>query len=427
MRRRGAQVASTLAGFEACASRHVLQVDADIMVGRLDRDHDYLAEMLAVLAGEPDAITVAFNIAMDRDCDYTAVGDNGPWRVEVRAGMIDLDRLQAALPLPNRSAAGRLELPWHRSLDRAVREGAGRSYRGGDRRTFYVHPPNARKRHVAEWMAVLDRIEHGIIPPVQKGEPEWVGDEPDWLGPSRREPFVFMVAGRNVPPGRLRRCIDSMLRQQGPQWGAMLFDDASDPQFTEYFEIACADLGERCTVFRNRRRRGMLANMATGIRTVCTNPESVIVTLDADDALIGDDVLERLAAEYARGADATIGSMLRTDKAADYPVQFDRPRANRGGNVWQHLRSFRKRLFDAIPDDWLQLDGEYVDLATDWAYMLCIVELAQKPHHIVEPLYLYEPSGMGKGADRAKRDEIIGRIVAKGAVGQVPPRPGSSE
>ena len=83
---------------------------------------------------------------------------------------------------------------------------------------------------------------------------------------------------------------------------------------------------------------------------ICTDPESVIVTLDADDALIGDRVLERLAMEYERQADVTVESMLRTDKAADYPVRFDRPRDRRGANVWQHLRSFRKRLFDAIPD-----------------------------------------------------------------------------
>ena len=105
--------------------------------------------------------------------------------------------------------------------------------------------------------------------------------------------------------------------------------------------------------------------------------------------------------------------MLRTDKTVSYPVCFDNPRRNRGGNVWQHLRSFRKRLFDAIPDEDLRLDGEYIDLANDWAYMLPIVEMAKHPVHIEEPLYLHEPSGAGKGADRAVRDEVIARIVAK--------------
>ena len=243
----------------------------------------------------------------------------------------------------------------------------------------------------------------------------WTGTAEEWSEPRRREPFVFVVSGRNVPPGRLRRCLDSMIRQRGPRWGAVVFDDASEPRFAEHFEIACARLGAHCTVVRNRVRRGLLANMVVAIRTICANPDSVIVTLDADDVLIGARVLERLAEEYDRGADVTVGSMLRTDKAADYPVCFDRPRERRGGNVWQHLRSFRKRLFDAIPDEALRLDGDYVDLASDWAFMLPIVEKARNPAYVREPLYLYEPSGTGKDpAGRAAREKVIARIVAKG-------------
>ncbi len=409
----GAQLASTLAGFEACETRYALHVDADLMIARMDRDHDYMAEMLAVLTGEPGALTVALNIAMDHDRPWTDRGMRGAWRTEARAGMIDLARLRDARPLPNRTGGDRLALPWHRALDLAIEAGAGRSFRGGDRRTFHVHPRNARKNDIATWFAVLDRIEHGVVPRVQQGKPDWTGSIVEWMGPPRREPFVFVVSGRNVPPGRFRRCLESMARQKGPRWGAVIIDDASGPMFAEHFEITCGTLGERCTVVRNRRRRGLLANMVTAIRTICADGETVIVTLDADDALIGDRVLERLAAEYERGAEVTVGSMLRTDKAADYPVCFERPGARRGGNVWQHLRSFRKRLFDAIPDGMLRLDGDYVDLASDWAYMLPIVEMAENPAHIPEPLYLYEPSGAGKGAGRTVREEAIARIVAK--------------
>ncbi len=413
----GAQLSSTLAGFEACGTRYVLHVDADVMVARMDRDHDYMAEMLAVLTGEPDALTVALNIAMEHARPYarpyTDRGACGAWRTEARAGMIDLAWLRRARPLPNRSEGGRLALPWHRALDWAIEKGAGRSFRGGDRRTFHVHPPNARKSDIAGWFAALDRIEHGEVPRVQTGSADWTGGIAEWTGPRRREPFVFVVSGRNVSPGRFRRCLESMTRQKGPRWGAVIFDDASDPEFAEHFEIACGSLGEHCTVIRNRRRRGLLANMVTAIRTICTDGETVIVTLDADDALIGDRVLKRLAAEYERGADMTVGSMLRTDKAADYPVCFERPREHRGGNVWQHLRSFRKRLFDAIPDEALRLDGEYADLAGDWAFMLPIVEMAGNPVHIPEPLYLYEPSGVGKGIGRVAREETIRRIVAR--------------
>ena len=117
----------------------------------------------------------------------------------------------------------------------------------------------------------------------------------------------------------------------------------------------------------------------------------MIITLDADDALIGDHVLERVRAEYADGADATVGSMLRLDKEAFYPPNLDNPRWW-DSNVWQHLRTFRKRLFDAIDIKDLKIDGEWIDVATDWAFMVPIVEMASNPRHIAEPLYLYEPA-----------------------------------
>ena len=161
----------------------------------------------------------------------------------------------------------------------------------------------------------------------------------------------------------------------------------------------------------NKRRKGLLANLVTAVREVCGNPASIIVTLDADDALLGAGVLATLTKAYGGGADATVGTMLRTDKAAHYPAEFEDPKTNRGGNVWQHLRSFRKHLFDTVPDAVLKLDGGYVELANDWAYMLPIIERADCAVYVREPLYLYEPSGYGKGEDRIQREENIARLV----------------
>jgi hypothetical protein len=155
--------------------------------------------------------------------------------------------------------------------------------------------------------------------------------------------------------------------------------------------------------------------MVLAIKHVCCNPMSVILTLDADDHLIGNDVIDQVADAYSRGADLTVGSMLRTDKHVKYPAILVNPRRHRGGNVWQHLRTFRKCLFDAIPSEMLKLDGDYIDVANDWAYMIPMVEMARHPVFLSQPLYLYEPSGEGKGEDKAKREEVISRIMAKEA------------
>ena len=410
----GAQVASTLAAFDACRTRYVLQIDVDAMIHR-EGSHDYLRDMIDALNGDARAVTVAFNIAQAEDRAYTSAGPTGAWRTEVRCCLLDLDRLRAMLPLKNEDTNGVLKMPWHRALDAAINAGRATSLRGGAKSTFYVHPPNERKvQDVDTWGLALAQLERGRVARVQSGNVEWRGEHSDWLRPERHEAFVFVILGRDVPPGRFRRCVESVARQARTDWGAVIIDDASDPVVAdETARIAREVLGARASVLALRRRRGGMTNLLLAVRDLCGDPESVIVTLDADDALLGSEVLDRVAVDYASGADVTIGSMLRTDKAARYPVLVDDPRRNRGGNVWQHLRTFKKKLFDSIPVEDLKLGDKYIDVAQDWAFMLPIVELAERVAVIDDELYLYEPSGEGKGTDRERREATIGAIVAK--------------
>ena len=105
-----------------------------------------------------------------------------------------------------------------------------------------------------------------------------------------------------------------------------------------------------------------------------------------------------------------MGSMLRLDKEARYAVNFDRPRWW-DGNVWHHLRSFRKRLFDAIGVEDPKMDGEWIGLAADWAFMAPIVEMAASPRYIPEPLYLYQPAAPKDGDGKRERDAVVARIL----------------
>jgi hypothetical protein len=85
------------------------------------------------------------------------------------------------------------------------------------------------------------------------------------------------------------------------------------------------------------------------------------------------------------------------------------------GNA-EGLGGFMRQLKEVrcgIPDDALRLGGDYVDLANDWAYRIPIVEHADSPVHIPEPLYLHEPSGTGKDAGRAAREAVIARPVER--------------
>ena len=257
------------------------------------------------------------------------------------------------------------------------------------------------------------------MPACQLGNTELVGSLADWAVPKRGEAFVFVICGRNVDPGRFRQCFDSLVAQEHGIWGAIVVDDASTNGFGDYAEMLTADYADRVTLIRNEIRRGSLYNLWNAVTRFCSDPQTVILTLDADDALADEFVLGRVQDEYDDGADLTVGSMLRLDKEATYPVDFGEARSWQG-NVWQHLRTFRKYLFDAIDVGDLKLDDEWIDVATDWAYMVPMVEMAVSPRFIPETLYLYEPAFPKDEAVRSRRDCTIGRILTKPSYAKLP-------
>ncbi len=156
-----------------------------------------------------------------------------------------------------------------------------------------------------------------------------------------------------------------------------------------------------------------MENIWRAVRELCTNPDSTIVMLDADDAFLHPGVICRIREARERGVDLTVGGMLRTDKWKDYPVCFDKPRSHRGGNVWQHLRTFRKALFDRLEEEDMMVDGEWIPHTEDWAYMVPMAEMARHPVHIVEPLYLYDPSADKSKRSIEERERLIASVMSK--------------
>ncbi|KQC02984.1 MAG: hypothetical protein APR53_06230 [Methanoculleus sp. SDB] len=404
----------SLYGIEQCVGDYVLQLDSDCLICRLDRDHDYLGDMISVFEQDPDALTVSFNIAHEEDHPYNANNSGVKWRTEVRCSLIDKRRVEDALPMSNGiNSESILTLPWHRSMDLLLKSGKKQSFRGGDHRTFFIHVPNDRKTDPNEWYTIMHRVEAGQIPHMQYGNVDLKGSLQDWTGSMNQE-YVFVVRGQNVPIPKLRRCADSLARQRSRNFSIVFVDACSSNAMAEYIrEVLLDEWGGNATYFGNLMAITPLENHDIAIRRICSNPESVIITLDADDALIGEDVIKHLDGIYRKGADLSVGSMLRTDKFVRYAVTFSSPRSARGGNVWQHLRSFKKYLYDAIPEDYLQINSEWIPYAEDWAFMVPMVEMANKPMHIAEPLYFYEPTGGKNEQMRAIREDLIHKIMSK--------------
>ncbi|GAH61557.1 unnamed protein product, partial [marine sediment metagenome] len=61
---------TTLYGFETCKSDYILQLDSDCIIARINRDVDYLEDMIEIFNKDKKAITVAFNIAKRETKEY---------------------------------------------------------------------------------------------------------------------------------------------------------------------------------------------------------------------------------------------------------------------------------------------------------------------------------------------------------------------
>lgn len=406
----GQPTGTFLAGLEACKTRYAFHTDADIMYARSWK-HDYLQGLKHLLADDARAVTATLPVPGRSSAPSSTDGHGAPWRVEVRTSLLDLDRLHRLLPLPNCLEGSGWALPWHRAIDRVCAMDRATSWRAPDRGTSFVHVPNAMKARGDDWLNLLRSMELHGPPTAQRGLVDAVADLRAWCRP-REEPFVYLVRGRDVPTPLLDRCLRSLEAQQAPA-GLLLIDGGSTNGTWDFVaNVAAPRWAGRLTVWSSGPDRTPMENIHEAIHRFCPDPATVVVMVDADDQLLPR-AMREVAMAYQGGADLTVGSMLRTDKHAAYPVDLKDPRAARGGNVWQHLRTFKAGLFHAIPRERFQMDGAWVPHTEDWAYMVPLVELAKRPVHIAGPTYWYEPRVPKAQRGVAERERIIAHILAQ--------------
>jgi hypothetical protein len=124
-----------------------------------------------------------------------------------------------------------------------------------------------------------------------------------------------------------------------------------------------------------------------------------------------------LRKELADGADVILASMFRPEKPLKlYHPDFVEPRSKWGGEVWIHLRSFQKRLLDALPDEHFKLDGNWIPHCEDSATMIPLVEVAVKPVYLPTYLYFHQRTTQKTPALRAVMEELVRKICEKPSV-----------
>ncbi len=432
----GIPVTAQLFAFEAAQHDLILQMDCDVLIGRLQNEHSFLQDMIEALKDYPNAISVGFNIFHGSDVVFHSYhgSENGGFVPEVRFCLLDRARMKQLLPLPNEIQDGAFTLSWYRSLEIRQNETHTCSLRGGNTASFFIHPQNFRKTDQDVWMTMQDRVEQLAIPHMQAGRFDMEGSYYDWTVPKRKEPLVVVSCLRNIELPCFLRYWYSLISQSFADWGLVLIDDASENGIACFIKELIKPFASQITFVQNRFRMNVAHNTYKSIHYFIERQDAVVVIVDADDALIGRKALKNVYEKYvAHGADLVIGKMLRTDKLHPhyaYRPDFSNPRLY-GGNVWQHMRSFRKYLFDSLTFKDLKFENttcdnedqllarkfhkiwKYPEHCWDYTIMVPMVEMSQNPMMINHFNYLHERSTPHSPEIRAAKDEIISKVLNK--------------
>ncbi|WP_197047234.1 glycosyltransferase family 2 protein [Paucibacter sp. KBW04] len=399
----GAPVASQVWAFDRVQTPYVLQMDVDVFIGGTDASHDVLSDMKQACA-EPGVWCVGFNIPQSRQGFKPYEGRPDQFAPEVRCGLLNLERIKRSAPFENPVIEGRLSWMWHRALQQAQPKLGMCSVRGGDSRTFYVHPRNEDK-HLETLDQLRDLIGQGCIPAGQADAWDLVPSA-RWHRKPRFEDIVFLLFGRDTPSNKLERCFASLASQSCQDFGVVFIEDGGSALAAAELPQRIGPLKDRVTLIRRTAQAGYMANFNEAVLTICPRPESLMVVLDQDDALMHVDVVKMLREAWQAGADLINAPMFRPEKPlAQYRVDYAQPRQRGGGNVWSHLRAFRKSLFERVPSSaWESAPDAWC--LSDFLTMVPMAELAEKPTWLDGP-YLYWHQRLPYSAERKEREQAM--------------------
>jgi len=429
-------VSAQLYAFEKPKNDYVLQVDCDAMIGRLSKEHSFLNDMISEFEKNENVLSVGFNIYKGKETTFTSYFgfENGGFVPEVRFCLLKKSRIENVLPLKNEIVENAFKVSWYRALEQRQKETKTCSIRGGDSRSFFIHPHNFKKTDKDVWFTTLDRVEQLEIPENQINEFDLAGSYYDWAISKRNEELVVISCFRNIPLSRFLRYWYSLISQTFQDWGLVLIDDASDNGISHFIKELIKPYKHRITFIQNRFRVGVAQNTYKAIHYFLENQESVVCVVDADDAIIGRNALKNIFEKYSFfDADVVIGKMYRTDKIHahyKYTPNFINPRLY-GGNVWQHIRSFKKYLFDSLSFDDLKIPNKqqqtddillskrfsqkmvFPEHCWDFTYMIPIVEMSENPMWINHFNVFHDRTTINTTEIKQRKEEIISEILAK--------------
>ena len=194
--------------------------------------------------------------------------------------------------------------------------------------------------------------------------------------------------------------IDSIAGQDYEDFECLIIDDISTDKTTSVVMDKILD-DKRFSLRANTEKKYALKNLYDGFAHLSQDDEDVLITVDGDDWLYDEKVLERLNQIYTtENCLITYGSFIEHPSGAThayYLTPYDNYIINNNlfrNAPWKasHLRTFKRKLWNSIKkEDFIDSEtSEFYEVAWDLAFMYPMLEMAgNRSRHVVDYMYVY--------------------------------------
>lgn len=212
--------------------------------------------------------------------------------------------------------------------------------------------------------------------------------------------FIVIIPSFNNDIEITKKCLNSVINQNYKNYRVCFTDDNSDnKQFVELAKEICNN--NNFSFVQNSTNHGALYNIVHGINKLSPKDDEIITTLDGDDWLENNYVLDILNANYQDNTQLTYGRFMYSNKnkgdmdalgfSEEINEQYLKVGFRKIGWVFSHLRTFKYRLWKNIKDtDLKDENNEYYRVTWDMAFMMPMIEMSYPYVNLVDiPLYVY--------------------------------------
>jgi len=208
--------------------------------------------------------------------------------------------------------------------------------------------------------------------------------------------FVIITTVYNAE-GYIKRCIDSIKGQNYSNWKSVIINDCSTDNT---WSVIQENVDDRFITVNNKENKKALVNYIEYIPQYCKDGD-IIVSLDGDDCLYGNDVLSYLNHVYQDSKiKVTYGSYVLSTEVnnpkshdCNYPITSINDLKRVGFNM-SHLKTWKYDLWKKIPIDNMKGEnGKIIQCTWDIPIVvnLCLLcdDVKENVKYIEKPLYVY--------------------------------------